>query len=112
MGARAGVNAAHRLTQRGGLYRFKALDGVVVTRQQRVPLPAGNKHDIPGGETVLAAVLATKNGRAHGQVMEVGMLWLRGKSKPKARPGLNASVLDAVQPHAGQQFADQVGGLG
>jgi hypothetical protein len=85
---------------------------VVGARQQRVFVSAWNKHDIPGGQPVLAAIRAAKNRSAYGQVVEIGMAWLRRKSKPKARPGLNAPVLNAMQPHAGQQRGDQVGGLG
>jgi hypothetical protein len=112
MCARACVYPAHRLAQWGGVYRFQTLDGMVLARQQRVAVSTWKKHDIPGGEKVLAAVRATKNCIAHGQVVEVGMAWLRWKSKPKRRPGLDASVLNAMQPHSGQQLADQVGGLG
>jgi len=112
MCARARVYPAHCVTQRGGVYRFQALDGVVGARQQRVFVSAWNKHDIPGGQSVLAAIRAAKNRSAYGYVVEIGMAWLRRKSKPKARPGLNAPVLNAMQPHAGQQRGDQVGGLG
>jgi len=85
---------------------------MVLARHQCVAFSAGKKHDIPGGQKVLAAIRASKDRTAHCQVMEVGMAWLRGKSKSKGRPGLDASVLDAMQSHAGQQLADQVGGLG
>ena len=61
---------------------------------------------------MLAAIRAAKNRIAYRQVVEVGMPWLRGKSKPEGWPGLDASVVDTLYPHAGQQLADQVGGLG
>jgi hypothetical protein len=102
MGARACVYATHRVTQWGGVYRFQALDGMVLARQQLVAFSARKKHDIPGREKVLAAVRAAKNRGAHCQVMEIGMPWLRRKSKPKRRPGLNAPVLNTLQPHTGQ----------
>lgn len=68
-----------------------------------------DEHGVAGRQLVESAVLRTQDGGADGEEVEVGVSWFGSKTQPERGAGLDATVLDAPQAHAAQQFVDEIG---